>query len=92
MATAHVLSTLFFGLVAWRLFELSWALKESGELSETLRLPFYPVVLLVGLGFISLGLNLIRQTWALLPVHKESRQKFDCFSLATLKGLCYNKS
>lgn len=64
-AAAHILSTVFFGLVVWRLFELSWALKESGELSETLRIPFYPVVFLVGLGFVSLGLNLIRQTWDL---------------------------
>lgn len=64
-AAAHLLSTVFFGLVVWRLLELSWALKESGELSETLRIPFYPVVFLVGLGFVSLGLNLIRQTWEL---------------------------
>jgi len=64
-AAAHILSTVFFGLVIWRLFELSWALKESGELSETLRIPFYPVVFLVGLGFVSLGLNLVRQTWEL---------------------------
>lgn len=74
-ATAHILSTLFFGMVAWRLFELSWALQESGELSETLRLPFYPVVFLVGLGFVILCLNLIHQTWGVLPVRKESRPK-----------------
>lgn len=74
-ATAHILSTLFFGLLAWRLFELSWALKESGELSETLHLPFYPVVFLVGLGFVSLGLNLIHQTWGIFPIHKEGRRK-----------------
>jgi TRAP-type C4-dicarboxylate transport system permease small subunit len=73
--TAHILSTLFFGLLAWRLFELSWALKESGELSETLRLPFYPVVVLVGIGFVSLGLNLIHQTWRLLPIPHENRPK-----------------
>jgi TRAP-type C4-dicarboxylate transport system permease small subunit len=65
-AAAHLLSTVFFGLVVWRLMELSWALKVSGELSETLRIPFYPVVFLVGLGFVSLGLNLLRQTWELL--------------------------
>lgn len=64
-AAAHLLSTVFFGLVVWRLLELSWALKVSGELSETLRIPFYPVVFLVGLGFVSLGLNLLRQTWEL---------------------------
>ncbi|MFW5819561.1 MAG: TRAP transporter small permease [Desulfovermiculus sp.] len=74
-ATAHILSTLFFGLLAWRLLDLSWDLKESGELSETLHLPFYPVVLLVGLGFVSLGLNLIHQTWGLLSIHKGGRKK-----------------
>jgi TRAP-type C4-dicarboxylate transport system permease small subunit len=64
--TAQVVSVLFFSLVAWRLFELSWALRESGELSETLRFPFYPVVILVGLGFASLVLNVLSQIWGLL--------------------------
>jgi len=72
-AAAHLLSVAFFSLIAWRLFALSWALKESGELSETLHLPFYPVVALVGLGFVSLVLNLLVQTWSLVAKGGETR-------------------
>jgi TRAP-type C4-dicarboxylate transport system permease small subunit len=68
---AQMLAVIFFGLIAWRLFHLSWALRQSGELSETLRFPYYPVVFLVGLGFVSLGLNLIAQAFGLLLGHGE---------------------
>ena len=72
-AGAHMLSIAFFSLVAWRLFALSWALKESGELSETLHLPFYPVVVLVGMGFVSLVLNLLFQIRTLAAEGGENR-------------------
>jgi hypothetical protein len=68
-----MLAVVFFGLIAWRLFHLSWALRQSGELSETLRFPYYPVVFLVGLGFVSLGLNLIAQAFGLLLGHGEKQ-------------------
>ncbi|WP_051564285.1 TRAP transporter small permease [Desulfovermiculus halophilus] len=65
-AAASLVAALFFSLLAWRMFLLSRDLKTSGELSETLHLPYYPAVILVGLGFLGLVLNLLFQAWASL--------------------------
>ncbi|MFP4168613.1 MAG: TRAP transporter small permease [Desulfonatronovibrionaceae bacterium] len=54
----------FFLLVAWQMLKLGLELKEFGELSETLHLPFYPLLFVVGGGFILLVLNLAVQTAA----------------------------
>ncbi|MFO8032698.1 MAG: TRAP transporter small permease subunit [Desulfohalobiaceae bacterium] len=52
---------LFFALLSWQLLKLGGQLAVSGELSETLRLAYYPVVLAVGLGFVLLVLVLLLQ-------------------------------
>ncbi len=49
-----ILSIGFWSLVCFKLFQLGLLIKDSGELSETLRIPFYPVIFFVlnwGLGF-----------------------------------------
>lgn len=58
---AHLASAAFFGLICWRLVILALSLERSGEVSETLHLPYYPVVLAVALGVFSLILVFLRQ-------------------------------
>jgi len=58
---ANLASAVFFGLVGWQLIVLAQSLERSGEVSETLHLPFYPVVAAVAFGVFSLLLVLLRQ-------------------------------
>jgi len=58
---ANLLSTAFFSLIFWRLIILALSLERSGEVSETLHLPSYSVVLIVALGVFSLILVFLRQ-------------------------------
>ena len=49
----------FFGLAAWHVMKKALILKGAGELSETLRIAYYPITLLVALGCLSLALTLV---------------------------------
>ena len=42
VAISYVLGAVFFGLAAWKLAGLGTILMESGEVSETLKMPFWP--------------------------------------------------
>jgi TRAP-type C4-dicarboxylate transport system permease small subunit len=55
---SNLLSLGLFVIMAWQVLELALALKDMGELSETMRLPYYPVVIVVALGIAALGLGL----------------------------------
>ena len=44
-----ILSVSFWSLVCYKLFQLGFSIKEFGELSETLNIPYYPVVLFLPL-------------------------------------------
>jgi TRAP-type C4-dicarboxylate transport system permease small subunit len=57
-AINYLVTMLFFGIVSWQV--LIWGLKiwREGELSETLKVIFYPFVLCVGAGFAVLTLVL----------------------------------
>ncbi len=48
-----------FCAAAWRLFQTGVTQLETGEVSETLRLPFYPVIWVVAAGFLLLSLRLV---------------------------------
>lgn len=56
-----ILSLLFFVLLTWQLWKYGVQLKASGNLSETLRIPFYPFVLLTAIGFAGMILTCIVQ-------------------------------
>lgn len=56
---ARLACALFFALLSWRLCKLAGGLAASGELSETLRIAYFPVVYAVSLGFGLLVLVLI---------------------------------
>ncbi len=50
---------IFFFLVSKKMLNIAVGFKESGELSETLRVPFYPVTIAVAFGLFVLSLNII---------------------------------
>lgn len=54
----NILCSLFFGMAAWRITMLAIRLWRSGEVSETLRIPFYPFTAIVALGFWALSFTL----------------------------------
>ena len=49
---------LFFGLIAWVLFEWGVRIKDSGEMSETLKIIYYPFIYCTAVGFSSLAFTL----------------------------------
>ncbi len=56
---AYGACALLFGVVAWRLAAWAGQLRQSGEISETLKVPYHPVVYAVSLGFAALALTLL---------------------------------
>ncbi len=65
----------FFGLAAWRTADWALGLAESGELSETLRIPYHPFPLALALGVGAMALALLCDALASLapPETKVSR-------------------
>lgn len=54
-----LVSTVFFGLVAWKIVIFALNVAGEGNVSETLGLPFYPLIILMALGFSGLALALL---------------------------------
>ncbi len=52
----YLVSMAFFGALAYGVFHLAETLRQSGEVTETLKLPYYPVIYVVALGFAILAL------------------------------------
>jgi TRAP-type C4-dicarboxylate transport system permease small subunit len=50
---------ILFSAGAWRLIHTGLTQLETGEVSETLRIPFYPVIWVVAAGFGALALRLL---------------------------------
>jgi len=63
----YVIIFVFFVIVSWQTFVYGKRLLLTGELSETLKIPYYPFVFLVGIGFAVLALtsflDLIESVW-----------------------------
>ena len=64
---SYVLILVFFSIVSWQTFVYGRRLMVTGELSETLKIAYYPFVFLVGLGFAVLALtsllDLVESFW-----------------------------
>ncbi|WP_459891880.1 TRAP transporter small permease [Desulfothermus okinawensis] len=58
-----ILSIGFWSLVCFKLFQLGLLIKDSGELSETLRIPFYPVIFLCLIGVLALIVFIFLRFW-----------------------------
>ncbi|HAR95774.1 MAG TPA: TRAP transporter small permease [Deltaproteobacteria bacterium] len=67
---SSLMMTAFFVIVAWQLF--SWGLKitQAGEVSETLRIAFYPYVYCVAVGFAALAFTTFIDLLQLAVVHR----------------------
>ncbi|WP_419888306.1 TRAP transporter small permease [Neobacillus niacini] len=58
----NIVSALFFLVAGWLIFQHGLNMMGSGVVSETLRIPFYPIVQLCSLGFIGIVLAIIKET------------------------------
>ncbi len=65
---SYILMFLFFSIVSWQTFVYGKRLAQTGELSETLKIAYYPFVFLVSAGFAVLALtillDLVETIWA----------------------------
>lgn len=64
---SYALLLVFFSIVSWQTFVYGTRLRRTGELSETLKIAYYPFVFLVGLGFavlvLTIFLDLVETVW-----------------------------
>jgi len=64
---SYALILVFFSIVSWQTFVYGKRLLRTGELSETLKIAYYPFVFLVSLGFavlaLTIFLDLIGTVW-----------------------------
>ncbi|WP_240375962.1 TRAP transporter small permease [Bacillus piscicola] len=58
----NALSIIFFSIAAWQITIYGIDLMNNGVVSQTMRVPFYPIVMFCSLGFLSLLLALIKET------------------------------
>lgn len=65
-AAVTAVAMALFALVAWQLVRYGWNLKTHGAVTESLRLPYWPVVLVLALGFAGLVLALLADLLAAL--------------------------
>lgn len=57
----HLVTTIFFAIVAWQIYRVGMQIWSSGELSETLKIIYHPFIFAVSLGFITLSLTALIQ-------------------------------
>jgi TRAP-type C4-dicarboxylate transport system permease small subunit len=67
----HGVCCVFFSVLGWFMVEKALTLKNTGELSETLRIIYYPFILAVALGFFILTLALFTDLLKAVLVRKE---------------------
>ena len=56
---SYAILLVFFSIVSWQTFVYGKRLLRTGELSETLKIAYYPFVFLVSLGFAVLALTIL---------------------------------
>ena len=66
----HGVCCVFFSVLGWFMIEKALTLKNTGELSETLRIIYYPFILAVALGFFILALALFTDLLKAVLVRK----------------------
>jgi TRAP-type C4-dicarboxylate transport system permease small subunit len=55
---SYGVSTIFFLIAGWQTFKWGIKLAQMGELSETLKIIYYPFVYVLGVGFFVIGITL----------------------------------
>lgn len=71
---SYLVMTIFFVIVAWRLFVWGATIAREGEVSETLRIIFYPFVFCVGISFGVLALTTFVDLLSLFFTGESKRQ------------------
>ena len=67
----NLICMLFFGIVGWRIARYATTLMKTGEVAETLGIPYYPFIYAVSFGFIVLSLVCLMECIkGLLPERK----------------------
>ena len=56
---SYFITTIFFAIVSWQVFVWGMKISKSGEVSETLKIVFHPIIYCVALGFAVFSLTLI---------------------------------
>jgi TRAP-type C4-dicarboxylate transport system permease small subunit len=54
-----VISMVFFAIIAWVIFRWGLQIAHSGEVSETLKIIYYPFIFCVSIGFLILSFTLL---------------------------------
>ncbi len=70
---SHLACAVFFGLAGYRVARLGFDLIRTGEVSETLRVAFYPIVFCVALGLWGLCFRLLLDGFGALWAEGEER-------------------
>ncbi len=55
----YFITTIFFAIVSWQLFVWGMKISKAGEVSETLKIIFHPIIYCVALGFAIFSFTLI---------------------------------
>jgi len=55
----YFITMIFFAVVSWQVFVWGMKISKSGEVSETLKIMFHPIIYCVALGFAVFSLTLI---------------------------------
>jgi TRAP-type C4-dicarboxylate transport system permease small subunit len=72
-ALSNFICMILFGLAAWQVAEKATVLKNSGEVTETLRIIYYPFTYAVAIGFVVLTLEMFTELLQLVvPPDKEA--------------------
>jgi TRAP-type C4-dicarboxylate transport system permease small subunit len=58
-AINYFVTTIFFAIVSWQVFVWGMKISKSGEVSETLKIVFHPIVYCVAVGFAVFSFTLI---------------------------------
>jgi len=57
----HLVTMVFFAVIAWQIYRVGMQIWTSGELSETLKMIYHPFIFAVSTGFITLSLTALVQ-------------------------------
>jgi len=70
---SNFLILVFFAIVSWQTFLYGKRLMTTGEMSETLKISYYPFVFLVSLGFAVLALTVLLELVESVWIREESK-------------------
>jgi len=70
----NLISALLFIIIAYQLFVFGFSLREAGELTETLRIAYYPFIYTVAIGCIGLAVLLCLDSTKKLILSKGAKK------------------